>query len=175
MTAAQLPGDVSGSSLPDTSLLEVGRVLKPHGLKGNAVVELFSNRSERLEAGAVLICRGRRMEVRSSSLLPGRPAGSRWLVCFVGVDDVQTVESMRGATLLAQPLQLEDALWVHELVGSALYDVDGDVVGEIAAVQANPASDLLVLGDGRLVPLTFVSKVSDGKFVVDPPAGLLDL
>jgi 16S rRNA processing protein RimM len=96
-------------------------------------------------------------------------------VSFVGVDDIQTAEAIRGGTLLAEPLQLEGALWVHELVGSTLSDVHGDVVGHIAAVQANPASDLLVLGDGRLVPLTFVSKITDGKFVVDPPSGLLDL
>jgi len=169
------PGDASGLSAGDTPLLEVGRVLKPHGLKGGVAVELFSNRAERLEPGQVLTCRGRRLEVRSSSLLPGRPAGSRWLVSFVGVDDIQTAESIRGGTLLAEPLQLEGALWVHELVGSTLSDVHGDVVGHIAAVQANPASDLLVLGDGRLVPLTFVSKIADGTFVVDPPSGLLDL
>ncbi len=159
----------------DTLLLEIGRVLKPHGLRGNVAVELFSNRAERLEAGSVLTCSGRRLEVQSSSPLPGRPAGSRWLVSFVGVQDVETVETMRGATLLAEPLKLQDALWVHELVGSDLHDVHGDVVGRIAAVQANPASDLLVLSDGRLVPLTFVSKDSNGKFVVDPPVGLLDL
>ena len=43
-----------------------------------------------------------------------------------------------------------------------------------AAVEANPASDLLVLESGHLVPMVFVVEATDGRVVVDPPAGLLD-
>jgi 16S rRNA processing protein RimM len=44
----------------------------------------------------------------------------------------------------------------------------------VESVQANPASDLLVLEDGGLIPLTFLVSHEDGRVVVDPPAGLLD-
>ena len=43
------------------------------------------------------------------------------------------------------------------------------------AVQANPASDLLVLDGGQLVPLRFVVEHGPGRVVIDPPAGLLEL
>lgn len=155
-------------------LLEVGRILKPHGLKGHVVVELWSNRGERVEVGSALQCSGRRLDVVSASLLPGRPSGSRWLVAFAGVCSVEHAEALRGELLLAEPIRDEGVLWVHEMVGAQLYDREGVVVGEITAVQANPASDLLVLADGRLVPLTFVVKEADGTFRVDGPAGLLD-
>ena len=49
----------------------------------------------------------------------------------------------------------------------------------VEAVEANPASDLLVLDTGALVPLVFVvgqATGADGVVVtIDPPAGLLDL
>jgi 16S rRNA processing protein RimM len=75
---------------------------------------------------------------------------------------------------MAEPIRVDGVLWIHEMVGASLYDPQGELVGEITAVQANPASDLLVLADGRLVPLTFVVKEADGTFRVDGPPGLLD-
>jgi 16S rRNA processing protein RimM len=44
----------------------------------------------------------------------------------------------------------------------------------VVAVQANPASDLLVMEDGNLVPLRFVLGREEGRLVVDVPAGLFD-
>ena len=157
------------------ALLEVGRILKPHGLKGGVVVELWSNRGERLAPGAELRCSARCLNVVTSAELPGRADGSRWLVGFAGVDSVEAAEDLRGEVLIAESIEVEGALWVHEMVGAILCGADGESVGEIAAVQANPASDLIVLDDGRLVPLTFVVKDVDGTFKVDGPPGLLDL
>ena len=45
----------------------------------------------------------------------------------------------------------------------------------MTVVQANPASDLLVLEDGTLVPLTFVVATLAGQLTVDAPAGLFDV
>ncbi len=46
--------------------------------------------------------------------------------------------------------------------------------GRVESVQANPASDLLVLDTGPLVPLRFVVEQRDGTVVVDAPEGLFD-
>jgi len=63
---------------------------------------------------------------------------------------------LRGQVLSAPPAVVPGALWVHELVGSELLATDGRVLGQIEAVEANPASDLMVLAGGGLVPLHFV-------------------
>jgi 16S rRNA processing protein RimM len=42
-------------------------------------------------------------------------------------------------------------------------------------VQANPASDLLVLDTGALVPVRFVVERLVDALVVDAPQGLFDL
>ena len=55
-------------------------------------------------------------------------------------------------------------------------DPDGTGRGTVEAVQENPASDLLVLDTGALVPLRFVTGRDDeGRVVVDVPAGLFEL
>ncbi len=68
-------------------------------------------------------------------------------------------------------------LWVHELVGSLVRDATGTSLGRIASVEANPASDLLVLESGGLIPLRFVTghDAEGGTVDVDIPEGLLEL
>lgn len=151
-------------------MLEVGRVVKPHGLRGEVAVEVVTNRPEqRFAAGSVLISDRGPLEVVS-----GRPHQGRWLVTFVGVDDRNQAEALRGLVLKAEPIEEEGALWVHELIGAEVVGVDGRNYGLVEAVEANPASDLLVLAGERLVPLVFVVHQQPGRVVIDPPAGLLD-
>jgi 16S rRNA processing protein RimM len=107
----------------------------------------------------------------------GRMTRGRWIVSFEGVDDRNEAERLRGTVLSGERLDHDedaDELWVHELVGSELLDLAGRVLGRVAAVEANPASDLLVLESGHLVPMVFVVEAAAGRVVVDPPAGLLD-
>lgn len=148
--------------------------MKPHGLKGQVVVELWTNRTERMAAGTVLHAGDRPVEVAAASRLPDVGGRARWLVAFAGVARREDADALRGQVLQAPPLDVEGALWVHDLVGSELFDPSGSVVGRVEAVEANPASDLLILEDGRVVPLTFVSSEGD-RLVVDGPPGLLDL
>lgn len=167
-------------------------MVKAHGLRGGVVVDLVSNRSERTRSGTVLVLDrsgpmsagaaaghpdGARTTVTVASarpLPPGGGPGSRWLVQFAEVSRREEAEALRGAALLAPPLVDEDALWVHELVGCEVVDPAGTLLGTVAAVVANPASDLLELVDGRLIPLRFVTARRPGRVEVDPPPGLLD-
>jgi 16S rRNA processing protein RimM len=150
----------------------VGAVVKPHGLRGDVIVTLSTNREERIAAGAHLtMADGRELEVVRSS-----PHGGRFIVAFEGVSGIDDAEALRGASLSAPPLDDPDALWIHDLIGSLVEDAGGELLGTVEAVQANPASDLLVLDDGTLVPLGFVVRSEPGvRVVVDLPDGLLDL
>jgi len=73
------------------------------------------------------------------------------------------------------------ALWVDELIGASVVDPDGRLLGRVSAVVANPASDLLELEGGGLVPLVFVvdflpptEEGGPASVVVDVPRGLLE-
>ena len=107
-----------------------------------------------------------------------KPYGARrFLVTFDGVGDREAAERLRGTELSAPPIDEPGTLWVHELVGAAVRDAAGRVVGTVAAVEANPASDLLVLDSGALIPVRFVTAHDAAAAVVevDIPEGLLDL
>jgi 16S rRNA processing protein RimM len=152
--------------------LLVGRVVRAHGLRGEVVVDLLSSETDvRLGVGAELL------RVDGSSplrVLESRPFQGKWLVRFDGVVDREGADRLRGVELHGEPIDVDDALWVHELVGAAVVDTAGAPCGTVAAVVANPADDLLELDSGALVPVTFVVGWDDERrVVVDPPEGLL--
>ena len=151
--------------------LEVGRIVKAHGIRGEVIVDLVTNRPDlRLAPGSVLSSERGELEVLTST-----PHQNRWIVAFRGVEDRNTAETYRDTVLRAEPVEGDDdTLWVHELIGSEVFDLEGRSYGPVEAVEANPASDLLVLSGDRLVPLVFVKTRLPGRVVIDPPAGLLD-
>ena len=131
------------------------------------MVTLWTNRKERLEAGAVLFCDHGPLTVAGV-----RGFQQRWLVRFGEVGDRNAAELLRGQVLRAEPIADPDELWVHELIGKTVYEVTGVERGRVAAVEPNPASDLLVLESGALVPITFLEERRDDRLIVDVPDGL---
>lgn len=146
-------------------------MVKPHGIRGEVIVDLVSNRPDlRLAVGALLFGPEMTLEVRSARVHQGR-----WIVAFAGVADRTAAEGLRGTVLEADGVGEEGTLWVHEMVGAQVVDTSGAVHGVVQAVEAHPASDYLVLDGDRLVPLVFVVSHTPGdRVVVDCPPGLLD-
>ena len=125
-----------------TRLLEVGRIGKPHGVRGALHITFSSDRLERRTPGATFVARtsagDRELVVETS-----RPASDRWVVTFVGVTSREQAELLVNAPLLAEPIEDPDALWVHDLIGARIVDVGGLDIGTCTAVVENPAHALL--------------------------------
>jgi 16S rRNA processing protein RimM len=155
-------------------LLEVGRILKPHGLRGEVVVVLVTNREERVAPGSTLHTPTRPIVVGHARPFEATGEG-RWIVGFDGVTSREDAEALRGMLLQAPPLDDPEALWAHEMIGAEVMTGAGESLGRVEAVEANPASDLLVLETGGLIPMRFVTDHGDGRVTVDIPLGLLDV
>jgi 16S rRNA processing protein RimM len=117
------------------------------------------------------------LSVVSSSPAPGGAGADRFIVSFAECGSREAAERLRGVELSAEGLEQPGTLWVHELVGADVRDAAGVSLGRVAAVEANPASDLLVLESGGLIPVHFVTghDAGAGTVDVDIPEGLLDL
>jgi 16S rRNA processing protein RimM len=150
-------------------LLEVGRIARPHGLGGDVYVVLSTDRTERLEPGSRLWCRGEWLTVDDAM-----EQSHRWLVRFAGITDRTVAERFTNMALYAEPIDDPDALWVHHLVGAAIVEIGGTERGRCVAVIDNPAADLLELESGALVPVTFVVGFDGGVVTIDPPEGLFE-
>ena len=165
----------------------VGRVLRPHGLRGELVVQVLSDAPERfapgeavaagdLESGGPL----RQLEVSSARLHQGR-----MLLRFAGVEDREAAEPLRGS-LLSIPMEAARELgageyWRHQLVGLAVVDSEGNDRGVVAEVLPGAAHDLLEVRrpDGVTVLVPAVAALVEveleaGRVVVRALPGLLD-
>jgi 16S rRNA processing protein RimM len=165
----------------DARILEIGRIGRAHGLRGEVAVTFFSDRPERVAPGSAFSARADDGDARELVIAASRRHQQRWLLHFEGVDDRDAAATLTGLKLYAPELPGHDhELWVHEVVGAAVVDSHGHALGTVAAVEANPAHDLLVLDGGALVPVTFVVEHGDDeqggrRVVVDVPDGLLEL
>jgi 16S rRNA processing protein RimM len=165
----------------------VGRVLRPHGLRGELVVEVLSDAPDRFAPGAEVAAGDpdsggelRPLEVSSARLHQGR-----LLLRFVGVDDRDAAEPLRGS-LLTIPLEAArelgpDEFWRHQLVGLAVVDAEGNDRGVVSDVLPGAAHDLLEVrrpdGVTALVPAVAALvevELDAGRLVVQPLPGLLD-
>ena len=169
--------------------LVVGRVGRPHGIRGDLTVQVHTDDPDlRFAAGSVLA-------TEPADRGPLTVSSSRWhsgrlLVTFEGYDDRVSAEDLRGTLLVMDsaevgPPEDPDEFHDYQLVGLEVRTVGGEPVGVVADVL-HQGQDLLVVqrlsdrsGDPILVP--FVGAivpevdVAAGRLVIDPPPGLLDL
>lgn len=152
-----------------TGLLEIARISRAHGLRGEVVVVPISDQADRFVVGA-------RYDSRKGPLVitAVRPFQHRWLICFDGCLTREQAEDLAGTVLLAEPREGEGEVFVHQLIGLHVVDQHGTNHGPVTTVEANPAADLLVLSNGALVPLNFMVALKGDLIEVDIPAGLLD-
>jgi 16S rRNA processing protein RimM len=167
--------------------LVVGRVIRPHGVRGEVVVDVRTDDPDRrFVVGSVL-----QTDPAASGPLTieaVRPHLGRLLITFEGVADRDVADALRDVLLCVEssdlpPLEDPDEFHDHQLVGLRAEDPDGAVLGEVVRVEHAPAGELLVvrLGDGRTGLVPFVSAIvpevdlAGGRVVLTPPDGLFDL
>lgn len=160
----------------------VGRIGKPHGLKGEVTVEPRTDEVEDRFAPGELLFRSEGADLVVES--------SRWhsghlLVKFNGIDDRNQSEALRGS-LVEIDRSSEDSpqdseeFYDTELQGCTVYLSDGTEMGTVKEVIHLPSQDTLVLdvlGSEVMVPFIkeFVPEVDQSRkrIVISPPPGLL--
>ena len=161
----------------------VGKIGRPHGLRGEVTVQLRTDFPEQRFAPGVHL---REDTGRTLTVETARPHKGAFLVQFAGVSDRDAAAELCGRILRIDvaelpPLDDPDEFYDHQLEGLAAVGRDGGMLGTVREVAHAPASDLLVLDTGHgdvLVPFVraIVPEVdlTAGRVVLDPPAGLLD-
>jgi 16S rRNA processing protein RimM len=169
----------------------VGRVGRPHGIRGEVVVGVRTDEPDlRFAVGAILDA-GRTPDADPPGQSSLQVAAKHWhsgqlLVAFAGITDRTAAGELTGTWLSVDSSQLPqttdpDEFRDHELIGLSVRTPAGEPVGVVTDVLHH-GQDLLVVrqapGQEHLVP--FVKAivpevdVAAGVLVIDPPPGLLD-
>jgi 16S rRNA processing protein RimM len=154
--------------------ISLGKILRPHGLRGEVVAFLTSDHPLRTQAGATWYLNDQRAVVSKIRSLPSQ--ANAWVVTLDVVADRNAAEAIQGAAITGDEIDDPDADFVHQLVGCSVVDqASRDTIGAVVAVIQNPAADILELDNGVLVPLTFVTERRGQTVVAALPDGLLEL
>ncbi len=168
--------------------LVVGRIIRPHGVRGDLAIEVRTDDPDvRLAPGVVLATEPE--AAGPLTVTRARWHSGRLLLSFDGVADRDQADQLRGVMLVVDSADLEDIgspdeFRDHQLIGLAVIGPDGEHVGEVADVLHYGQDLLVVAGSGKragneiMVPfvaeLVPVVDLEAGRLVIDPPAGLLD-
>jgi len=169
--------------------LVVGRLRKPHGLKGDcAVFPLTDDPAAVFAPGRELWLKDLAGDVVAGPLVVERSRSyhREWLVAFREHLRIEAVEPWRGYFLAADSAALrppaDDEVYLHELAGFAVQDAAGPALGLVTRVVEAPTGLMLeVQGPKRefLMPFKkeFVIELDRAgkRLVVSLPAGLTDL
>jgi 16S rRNA processing protein RimM len=170
-------------------LVLVGRITKPHGLRGDVVVTPETDfLEERFAPGAQLLMRrqGQRAAIESVSVASVRFHNGRPIVRFEGLTSIDQAEALAGASLWISASgrrPLPEGHYYHDaLIGCDVETLAGARVGRVTRIDAFGSAPLLAVTDGRhemLIPLAEAICVRIDpvlrRIVIDPPEGLLDV
>lgn len=175
--------------MSETVEVVVGRLGKPHGIRGEVTVDVRTDEPERRFAAGVTLRaqppKGSAATYRTLTVVRSRWHQQTLLVVFEELTDRNAAEAARGIVLHAdlpvdQTPDDPDEFYDHQLIGLAAYDTDGTHLGSVTAIS-HGAQDLLTIRtlDHRDALVPFVTAlvpevdVAAGRLVVADRPGLV--
>ncbi len=137
----------------------VGKILKPHGIKGSVKAEIITSFPEHfLDLEKVFI--EQKNQKQAYSIEEVRLSNRFVFIKFVEVNSIEEALELRGSYLYIPEEDLiplgEDEYYIHELLGMKVFDEHGVLLGTIADVWTFSANDVYVLktvqGEEKLIP-----------------------
>lgn len=162
----------------------VGRVLRPHGVRGEVVVQVLSDVPQRLDPGSAMFAVWEGRPTRKVVVESYRPHKSGGMVRFAGIADRDQAEGLRDAWLEVDRSQVpapeEGTYYWYQLLGCRCYEGEAEL-GEIVDLVEDGGGLLLIVSDGeRQIPVPFVRSflksvdVERGRIELELPPGLLE-
>lgn len=178
---------MSDEKLDPVKLVELGRVQKPHGLKGELCIELYADSPSLFADLTRVYLQLPGKKPKPCVLESWRAHQGRVLVQLDRSQGRDQAEMWRGAELLARERDLpprdEDEIDPEDLLGLPVVDADGVPVGVLDDIRDVAGQELWFIRDhaGNEILLPAVNEfvvdidLENGVIVIDPPDGLLEL
>jgi 16S rRNA processing protein RimM len=162
----------TGSPHPgEPSCVCIGRIRRPHGVKGEVIFELYPEYPVKLKTGTVLLI-GKKKEAYSIDAI--RKMDQNYLLHFDGMADCDAVQTFRNQLVYLHAEHLEEApegrYYPHQVLGMRVFDENGNYLGKLVEVMLTGANDVYMVklnedSEEILIPAvdSFIVKVDDEK------------
>ncbi len=180
---------MTNAAPPDSAFVPLGHITRPHGVHGAFIIVPYTENPESILLGRNLKLMSPDGAIRPISSLKGKEAAQGLIVKIFGVKNRDEAKKLSGWSVGVfrgdLPGLEEDELYWADLLELAVYTKEGETIGRVARLLDAGAGLLLAIvppDDPEreiLLPFNeeFVVSVDlpEGRLVMDPPPGLLDL
>ena len=152
--------------------MAIGRIIRPHGLRGEVTVEVLTDFPERFDSIKEIYL-GDELQAQRREVTATRWHKDRVLLSLEGCENRTCAEGLRGLLVQipieeARPLA-EDEYYSHQLVGLDVVTVEGEDLGRLSEIIFTNANDVyVVIGPRGQVLLPAIADVIED---VDLEAG----
>lgn len=167
----------------------IGRVSKPHGIKGEVRITPFSGEAELLATYKALFLASadEGADLQEHQVLKVRVQTDNAIVLLSGVNNRDEAEELRGSAVWVTrdelPVLSENEYYWHDFMGKDVFTGQGNYLGKVSNLISSGPQDLLVVsgekGREYMIPVCddFVENPDKEKdrITVSPPEGLLDI
>jgi 16S rRNA processing protein RimM len=145
-------------STGEPEFLAVGKLRRAHGLRGEMLVDVYTDFPERLHSGVTVYVG----ETHQAHRIRGRRVhGAGMLLAFDGYQDAEAVGSLRNQVIYVRaddrPALPEGEYYHHQLIGLRVLSEEGQFLGTVVEILETGSNDVLVIrpesGPEILVPL----------------------
>lgn len=167
-------------------LLEVGKIINTHGLKGEVKVAAWTDTPDVFEDISVVYIKSRN-EYKQLTLSGIKYQKNNLIVKFRELNDINEAEPLKNSILYAERSELgeleEGVYYIADLIGVTVEKENGEILGEIKDVMQTGANDIYVVArNGKkdlLIPVlpdvVLSMDINEKKAVVRLMEGLEDL
>jgi len=137
----------------EKNLFPIGRVLKPHGVKGKMKVEYFGEDLHRFFSYREVFIEGDKGKPESYEILEASPHPPRLILRLKGIEKIEEAEPMIGKTILVEKealpeLEEGEYYWI-DLMGIEVETREGKRIGKVKEIFSTGAHDIYVVEGKR--------------------------
>jgi 16S rRNA processing protein RimM len=145
----------------EKEILSIGRVIKPHGVKGMVKLEYFGEDFDQVRLYREILIEDREGDLRTYEILEVIPRPPRLILRLRGIERREEVEPLIGKEVLIKretlPVLEEGTYYWIELIGMAVETEEGKTIGRVKKIFPTGANEVLIVEGKRgeiLLPVT---------------------
>ncbi|MDX2434540.1 MAG: ribosome maturation factor RimM [Desulfobacterales bacterium] len=165
----------------------IGEVVKPHGIRGEIKVFLYSEQPENLQQyKKIVLQEPMGSGTETYNVIKSREQGKIAILQLEGVGTREGSEALQGSKIWVNksnfPTLDSDEYYWHQLKGLVVMTETGQELGRVTKLFNTTAHDIMVVtgaGHEFMIPvqrdIIREIDVQGGKVIISPPPGLLEI
>lgn len=130
-------------------MVPIGKVIKPHGLRGEVKVKAQADPSILGNLEDVLLYDPKSKNTVRTSIEAIRPSGEGFIILFKGFNSIGIAEKIRGYQVSIKKASLpplkDGEYYFFQLMGCSVYNENGDLLGKVDDIIETGANDVIVI------------------------------